>query len=88
MVMQRFHNLPRLKLIRKNLRATMTPAEIALWKQLQDSQLQGHKFRRQHSVGSYIVDFIALQKNWRLSWMAHHTIPNKVFSAMRKEISG
>ena len=57
MVMQKFHNLPRLKPIRKNLRATMTPAEIALWKQLQDSQLQGHKFRRQHSIGNYVVDF-------------------------------
>ena len=56
-VMPKIHNLTRLKPVRENLRATMTPAEIALWKQLQDSQLQGRKFRRQHSIGNYVVDF-------------------------------
>ena len=57
MVMQKIHNLTRLKPVRKVLRANMTTAEIALWKQLQNSQLQGRKFRRQHSIGNYVVDF-------------------------------
>ena len=35
----------------------MTPAEARMWKLLQSSQLKGRKFRRQHSVGSYILDF-------------------------------
>jgi len=35
----------------------MPPAEIRLWQYLQRSQLEGHKFRRQHSIGNYIVDF-------------------------------
>lgn len=43
--------------MRKVLRANMTTAEIALWKQLQSSQLAGRKFRRQHSIGNYVVDF-------------------------------
>lgn len=28
-----------------------------LWKHLQRSQLNGKKFRRQHSVGPYVLDF-------------------------------
>ncbi len=55
--MQKIHNLTRLKPVRKILRANMTTAEIALWKQLQNSQLRGRKFRRQHSIGNYVVDF-------------------------------
>ena len=32
-------------------------AEAVLWKQLKHSQLDGKKFRRQHGLGPYIVDF-------------------------------
>ncbi len=35
----------------------MTPAEAAMWKMLQNSQLDGRKFRRQHSVDGHILDF-------------------------------
>ena len=35
----------------------MTPAESYLWSFLQRRQLRGRKFRRQHSVGPYILDF-------------------------------
>ena len=28
-----------------------------------DSKLNARKFRRQHSIGNYIVDFFVLQKN-------------------------
>ncbi len=42
---------------RKQLRHSLTPAEAALWKHLQRKQLEGRKFRRQHSVGNYILDF-------------------------------
>jgi very-short-patch-repair endonuclease len=51
------HNLTNLKQFRKDLRSGMTPAEAALWKCLQRSQVAGKKFRRQHSVGKYILDF-------------------------------
>jgi very-short-patch-repair endonuclease len=34
----------------------LTPAEALLWKCLQRSQLLGKKFRRQFSIGHYIVD--------------------------------
>lgn len=51
------HNLSYLKAKRKHLRNNGTSAEATLWKFLQKSQLNGRKFRRQHSVANYILDF-------------------------------
>jgi very-short-patch-repair endonuclease len=51
------HNLGYQKSIRRTLRSNLTPAEARLWKALQCSQLAGRKFRRQHGIGPYIVDF-------------------------------
>ncbi|MFO1430791.1 MAG: endonuclease domain-containing protein [Candidatus Competibacteraceae bacterium] len=51
------YNIPSLKPRRKALRSTMTPAEIKLWQVLKHSQLDNLKFRRQHSIGPFIVDF-------------------------------
>jgi very-short-patch-repair endonuclease len=51
------HNRPGLKSCRKELRNNATPAEIKLWGILQRSNLGGYKFRRQHSVGAYVLDF-------------------------------
>ena len=42
---------------RKELRSRITPAEKKLWGYLRGSQFKGFKFRRQHSIGDYIVDF-------------------------------
>jgi very-short-patch-repair endonuclease len=39
----------------------MTHAEEILWSQLRAHRLDGHKFRRQHALGSYIVDFVCLK---------------------------
>ncbi|HWO99324.1 MAG TPA: endonuclease domain-containing protein [Methylococcus sp.] len=57
MSIDKIHNRKQLKALRRALRANMTSAEIYLWKQLQRSQLNGRKFRRQHSIGPYVVDF-------------------------------
>jgi very-short-patch-repair endonuclease len=46
----------------KELRLHLTPAERKLWKRLRDRQLGGLNFRRQHAIGSYIVDFVCLEK--------------------------
>ncbi len=51
------NNLPSLRLFRKTLRGRLTPAEARLWTVLKASQLEGRRFRRQHSVGPYILDF-------------------------------
>jgi very-short-patch-repair endonuclease len=52
-----FHNLPEKKRQRRELRSRLTPEESYLWSFLQRRQLRGRKFRRQHSVGPYILDF-------------------------------
>jgi very-short-patch-repair endonuclease len=54
---QKLNNLPKLKTFRKDLRNNLTPAEAKLWQVLQNKNLDGRKFRRQHSVGKYILDF-------------------------------
>ena len=53
---QRIHNLIQYKFRRRHLRNNMTDAEIVLWSRLKNKQL-GFKFRRQHGIGHYIVDF-------------------------------
>jgi len=54
---EQIHNRKELKQFRKDLRNNGTPAEATLWKYLQRKQLEGRKFRRQHSIGNYILDF-------------------------------
>lgn len=45
----------------KNLRKNQTDAERLLWNSLRNRQLANKKFRRQHVVGPYIVDFVCLE---------------------------
>ena len=51
------NNLKTLKPKRKYLRNHSTSAEATLWNYLKNSQLEGRKFRRQHSIEFYILDF-------------------------------
>ena len=53
----RYANRPELKAIRRDLRNHATVAERSLWRLLKGSQLDGRKFRRQHSIGRFVVDF-------------------------------
>jgi len=56
------HNRKHLESFRKELRENLTAAEAFLWKQLQKRQLKGRKFRRQHSIENFIVDFYCAQE--------------------------
>ncbi len=42
---------------RRSLRKIMPSAEVLVWNKLRAKQLFGYKFRRQYSVGPYILDF-------------------------------
>ena len=42
----------------RGLRQSMTDAGQKLWYHLRNRQLSGHKFRRQHEIDHYIVDFV------------------------------
>ena len=55
------HNNKTLADRRKELRNNATPQEAILWQHLKDSNF-GCKFRRQHSIGPYIVDFYCPSK--------------------------
>jgi very-short-patch-repair endonuclease len=46
----------------KELRKSMTPAEEFLWGKLRNRQFLGLKFRRQHPVEIFVVDFICIEK--------------------------
>jgi very-short-patch-repair endonuclease len=54
---ERPNSRPYLQTFRTSLRRNLTPAEARLWSYLKSSKLEGRKFRRQHSVGDYILDF-------------------------------
>jgi very-short-patch-repair endonuclease len=41
----------------ETLRKNMTEAEKLLWEKLNHNQLSGFKFRRQHPINQFIVDF-------------------------------
>ena len=51
------HNRKYLKDRRKELRNNSTQSEKFLWHYIKESKLEGRKFRRQHSIGNFIVDF-------------------------------
>jgi very-short-patch-repair endonuclease len=50
-------NLPHLEKYRKKLRKNQTPAESLLWKFIKGNQIKDTRFRRQFSIGNYILDF-------------------------------
>ena len=54
---EKIHNITALRDNRKKLRNSLTHAEAKLWTFLKNSQLENKKFRRQHSVGPYVLDF-------------------------------
>ncbi|MDQ4141199.1 MAG: DUF559 domain-containing protein, partial [Bacteroidota bacterium] len=51
------HSIHCLKENRSTLRQNLTPTEARLWQALRGNKLQGRKFRRQHSIEHFIVDF-------------------------------
>jgi very-short-patch-repair endonuclease len=48
---------PAIQLRARELRKNQTPAEVEIWHLLRGRQASGYKFRRQHAIGNFIVDF-------------------------------
>jgi very-short-patch-repair endonuclease len=48
---------PELLRIAGDLRKSMTPAERVLWERLRNKKIKGYRFRRQHPIKDFIVDF-------------------------------
>jgi very-short-patch-repair endonuclease len=46
----------------REMRGSMTDAEALLWNILRNRRIADSKFRRQHSVGRYILDFYCVER--------------------------
>lgn len=82
---EHIHNWKSLKDTRRELRSNLTSAEATLWLMLQNSQLEGRKFRRQHSIGSYIVDFYCPHEKLIIEFdgKSHYEVSGKLYDEQR-----
>lgn len=72
---------------RKQLRHQLPEAELILWSKLKHSQLDGFKFRRQASIGRYVVDFYCPthQLVVELDGNSHFTDEAEVYDGIRNQ---
>ena len=82
---EQIHNRKQMEKFRKALRHNLTPAEAVLWKAIQRSKLDSRKFRRQHSVGSYVLDFYCPSELLavELDGAYHYTLAGTEYDAER-----
>ncbi len=71
----------------KQLRERMTPAERILWEKLRNKQICGVRFRRQHPIEIFIVDFYCHAAKLVIEIDGGIHNKTKIYDAMRtKEI--
>ncbi len=72
---------------RQYLRNNATTAECILWSKLKGKQLLGQKFRRQHGIGPFIVDFYCHECKLaiELDGATHWTKEAKEYDRRREE---
>jgi len=82
--MERINNLKVLYERRKELRNSPTQSEDILWQFLRGKKL-GVKFRRQHSIGGYILDFYCIEKKLviEIDGEIHNKPENKEYDDIR-----
>ncbi len=74
-----YYTRPELRRLRQELRNQATPAEHKLWYFLRGRNLLGFKFRRQHSIGRYILDFYCLELRLGIELDGgHHFAPEQM----------
>ncbi|HKY64703.1 MAG TPA: endonuclease domain-containing protein [bacterium] len=72
--------------LRQKLRQWMTSAEQILWRRLKAKRFFNLKFRRQHGIGPYIVDFYCAEKNLVVEIDGDvHAKPDKVKNDQERE---
>ena len=78
--MKRSFNRKEKEVQRKELRSNGTKYEATLWLILKNRQIDGVRFRRQFSVGEYILDFYCpeLKLGIELDGQGHYTIEGKI----------
>ena len=65
-----------------DLRKNQTPQEVLLWARVRKNQL-GFKFKRQHSVGPYILDFYSPEKRLAVELDGSQHLDNKEYDEER-----
>jgi len=82
---RQINNRGYLKGRRKYLRNHLTSAEATLWRELKGKKLYGLKFRRQHSIENYIVDFYCASHKLiiELDGQIHDNSENELCDAKR-----
>ena len=70
----------------KNLRKNDTDLENKLWYAIRNRQIDNHKFRRQHQIDNYIVDFVCVEKKLiiELDGSQHAFKDNVEYDKLRK----
>ena len=84
----RTNNLQDQNELRKELRNNGTPAEGRMWLMLKNRQIKGKKFRRQFSVGSFVLDFYCteLKLAIELDGAPHFTFEGAYYDEEREKI--
>jgi very-short-patch-repair endonuclease len=84
--MTEYFNRPTEKDLRRVLRRKAPRAEQLLWAKLACKQLLGMKFRRQYSVGRYVVDFYCAEAKVgiELDGASHSTPQAKEYDEVRR----
>ena len=73
---------------RLELRKNSTTAERILWKNLKARRLLGKKFRRQYSIGTFVIDFYCpeLKLAIELDGSSHDTNEVEIYDKKREEV--
>ena len=74
-------------MLARHLRTDMTDEERLLWSDLRKRRAMGLRFRRQHPLGKYVVDFICLERKFivEVDGIQHGEPRNAVADAQRTE---
>ena len=86
MAHSQIHNRPEYKDRRLSLRKKLTAAEATLWNLLKNKQLDGRKFRRQHSVGKYVLDFYCASEHLAIELDGEHHFLAEGMKLTRSEV--
>jgi very-short-patch-repair endonuclease len=72
---------------RKMLRSNMPKAEIVLWSKLKNKAVDGYKFRRQYSVGKFVIDFYCARSKLAIAvdGDSHFSEVSEVFDKERQD---
>lgn len=74
-----------LKFFARNMRKEQTDAEQLIWSLLRSRSLRGAKFRRQHPIGRFILDFYCVEHKLAVELDGAHHAGQKEYDSSRDE---